>query len=87
LKNHSQKTYEILWNNEQWLPENYKQMLVRMEKDDWLTNYRTDRGIRFSMQNVLNKAQYLEKDLPVFDIFLENKICYKFILINSFLIF
>ncbi|MBN9338260.1 MAG: DUF479 domain-containing protein [Chryseobacterium sp.] len=73
LKNHSQKTYEILWNNEQWLPENYKQMLVRMEKDDWLTNYITDRGIRFSMQNVLNKAQYLEKDLPVFDIFLENK--------------
>jgi len=73
LKKHSAKTYKILWENEKWLPENYKKMLVRMEQDDWLSHYRTDQTIKFSIQNVLNKAKYLEKDLSVFDIFLNNK--------------
>lgn len=73
LKIHSAKTYKILWENEKWLPENYRKMLVRMEQDDWLSNYSQDQGIRFSMQNVLHKAKYLDKDLPVFDIFLQNK--------------
>jgi acyl carrier protein phosphodiesterase len=73
LKEHSEKAYKILWENEKWLPENYKRMLVRMEQDDWLTNYRQDQGIKFSMQNVLNKAKYLDQDIPVFDTFLKNK--------------
>ncbi len=73
LRNHSLKAYKILWENEKWLPENYKKMLVMMEQDDWLTNYRTDQGIKFSMQNVLNKAKYLNKDIPVFDAFMKNK--------------
>ncbi len=73
LKNHSLRTYKILWENKKWLPENYKRMLIRMEQDDWLTNYRQDQGIKFSMQNVLNKAKYLDKSIPVFDTFLKNK--------------
>lgn len=73
LKLHSAKTYKILWENERWLPENYRKMLVNMEHDDWLTNYRQDQGIKFSMQNVLHKAKYLEKDIPVFEVFLEHK--------------
>lgn len=73
LRQHALNTYRILWENEKWLPDNYKSLLTRMEQDDWLTNYRYDRGIRFSMQNVLNKAKYLDKDLPVFDIFFKNK--------------
>lgn len=73
LKLHSAKVYKILWENEKWLPENYKKMLVRMEQDDWLTNYRENQGIKFSMQNVLNKATYLEKNIPIFEVFLNNK--------------
>ena len=73
LKSHSEKTYKILWENEKWLPENYKRMLVRMEQDDWLSNYGQDQSIKFSMQNVLNKAEYLEKNIPVFDVFFRNK--------------
>ncbi|WP_419869861.1 acyl carrier protein phosphodiesterase [Chryseobacterium sp. CT-SW4] len=72
-KEHSLKTYKVLHQYEDWLPENFKMMLSKMEKDDWLYNYREDWGIKFSIQNVLNKAKYLEKDLPVFEIFLENK--------------
>lgn len=48
-------------------------MLERMQKDNWLFNYKEDWGIKFSMQNVLNKAKYLDKKLAVFEVFLKNK--------------
>lgn len=72
-KSHSLKVYSVLNAHEQWLPENFKKMLIKMEHDDWLYNYREDWGIKFSIQNVLNKAKYLDKDIPVFEAFLENK--------------
>lgn len=73
FKQFTEKTYQALWRNEPFLPENFRKMLVHMEKDDWLYNYQTEQGIKYSMQNVLNKAKYLEKDLPVFEAFLANK--------------
>ncbi|QIG90871.1 DUF479 domain-containing protein [Chryseobacterium sp. POL2] len=73
LLEHSKKVYKTLWDHEEWLPENFKRMLIKMEEDNWLYNYRQDWGIKFSIQNVLNKAQYLDKDLPVFQVFLDNK--------------
>ena len=72
-KDHSLKVYRVLNENSQFLPENFKKMLVKMEHDDWLYNYREDWGIKFSIQNVLNKAKYLEKDIPIFQAFLDNK--------------
>lgn len=73
LKEHSVKVYRVLRNHEAVLPENFMRMLDRMEKDNWLYNYRQDWGIEFSMKNVLNKAKFLKKDLPVYEVFLENK--------------
>ena len=73
LFNHSQKVYAALWKNEKWLPEILIRMLTKMEQDNWLYNYKNDWGIDFSMRNVLMKAKYLEKDLPVFQAFLDNK--------------
>ncbi|MBT2620856.1 ACP phosphodiesterase [Chryseobacterium sp. ISL-6] len=72
-KEHSSRVYRVLNENQKWLPENFKRMLVKMEADDWLYNYREDWGIKFSIQNVLNKAKYLDKDIPVFKAFLGNK--------------
>ena len=72
-KNHSLKVYQVLNENEQFLSENFKKMLAKMEQDDWLYNYREDWGIKFSIQNVLHKAKYLDKDIPVFQAFLDNK--------------
>ncbi|GEJ45278.1 ACP phosphodiesterase [Chryseobacterium sp. ON_d1] len=72
-KTHSLYVYSVLNAHQQWLPENFKRMLVKMEQDDWLYNYREDWGIKFSIQNVLNKAKYLDKDIPVFEAFLKNK--------------
>ncbi|MBU4537394.1 MAG: ACP phosphodiesterase [Weeksellaceae bacterium] len=73
LLNHSQRVYRVLRNHEKFLPENFLRMLDRMEKDNWLYHYREDWGIKFSLQNVLNKAKYLEKDTAVFEVFLHNK--------------
>ncbi|UOU99863.1 ACP phosphodiesterase [Chryseobacterium daecheongense] len=72
-KEHSLKVYRVLHQYEVWLPENLKRMLVKMELDDWLYNYRENQGIQFSMRNVLHKAKYLETDIPVFEAFLQNK--------------
>ncbi len=73
LKDHSERVYRVLRNHEKLFPENFHRMLDSMEKDNWLYNYREDWGIKFSIQNVLNKAKYLDKNTPVFDVFLQNK--------------
>lgn len=72
-KDHSLKVYRVLNEHYEFLPENFRRMLEKMEQDDWLYHYRHDQNIKFSMRNVLNKAKYLDKDIPVFDAFLNNK--------------
>ncbi|KQS89200.1 ACP phosphodiesterase [Chryseobacterium sp. Leaf394] len=72
-KSHSQNVYKVLNRHLHLFPENFKTMLSRMESEDWLYNYRTDRSIGFSMKNVLHKAKYLDKDIPVFEAFSDNK--------------
>lgn len=72
-KDHSRKVYRVLNEHYEFLPENFRRMLEKMEQDDWLYHYRQDQNIKFSMRNVLNKAKYLEKDIPVFEAFLDHK--------------
>ncbi|KIA85992.1 acyl carrier protein phosphodiesterase [Kaistella jeonii] len=73
LKNHAEKVYLVLRKYESLLPEKLVRMVNGMEKDNWLYNYKEDWGIKYSMQNVLNKAKYLDKDVPVFEVFMNNK--------------
>ena len=72
-KSHSIYVYSTLEKYKRLFPETFHRMLERMKSDDWLFNYREDWGIKFSMKNVLNKAKYLNPELPVFDVFMENK--------------
>ncbi|KUJ50811.1 ACP phosphodiesterase [Chryseobacterium sp. JAH] len=72
-KDHSLKVYRVLHENYEFLPDNFKYMLTRMEQDNWLYNYRHDQNIKFSMRNVLNKAKYLNENIPVYEAFLDNK--------------
>ncbi len=72
-KGHSRKVYRVLNEHYEFLPENFRRMLEKMEQDDWLYHYRYDQNIKFSMRNVLNKAKYLDKNIPVFEAFLANK--------------
>ena len=73
LRNHATNAYRALRKYEDYLPDRLLRMVNGMEKDNWLYNYKEDWGIKYSFQNVLNKAKYLEKDLEVFDLFLNNK--------------
>lgn len=73
LRNHAENVYRVLRKYEKLLPERLIRMVNGMEKDNWLYNYKEDWGIKYSMQNVLNKAKYLDKNLPVFEVFLHNK--------------
>lgn len=73
LKNHAEKVYQVLRKYEEFLPERLVKMVNGMQKDNWLYNYKEDWGIQYSMQNVLNKAKYLDKDLKVFEVFMNNK--------------
>lgn len=73
LEKHSQKVYAALRKHAHILPPALKNMAQRMEKDNWLLNYRQENGIKFSMQNILYKAKYLDKNIPVFEEFLRSK--------------
>lgn len=73
LKSHAEKVYGVLNEHRHLLPVNLSKMLFYMERDNWLYNYRFDRGIQFSMNNVLRKATYLTEKEPVFEVFLTNK--------------
>lgn len=73
FKTFTEKVYQKLWINESFLPENFRKMLVPMEKDNWLFNYQNDWGIGYSMRNVKRKAKYLDEEIPVFEEFLKHK--------------
>lgn len=73
LFDHSQRVYRVLRKYEHLFPLPFSRMLDRMEKDNWLYNYKENWGIEFSMKNVLNKAKYLDKNIPVYEVFLKNK--------------
>lgn len=72
-KLHSEKVYSALENHWEWLPISLKNILPKMKTDNWLYNYRHDWGMKYSLQHILNKAQYLDKETPVFQIFMDNK--------------
>lgn len=65
--------YSVLKKNAEYLPEGLLRMLTYMERDNWLYHYKDNQGIEFSMKNVLNKAKYLDKNIPVYEVFLNNK--------------
>jgi acyl carrier protein phosphodiesterase len=70
----SSHVYEVLNQYEEILPETFRKILPRMEKDNWLYNYRFDWGMEYSITNVLNKAKYLDNTIPVYGFFSITKI-------------
>lgn len=72
-KKHAERVYGVLNKYRAFLPERFLAFLPKMAREDWLFNYRYDRGVQFSLRNVLYKAKYLEKDVPVFEAFIESK--------------
>lgn len=65
--------YKVLYDNHEFLPNDFRKMLPRMEQENWLYNYRFDWGMEYSITNVLNKAKYLDNTVPVYGFFQHNK--------------
>lgn len=72
-KSHAERVYEVLESHLNYFPKSFENVLSRMKTDNWLYNYREDWGIEFSLKNVLNRAKYLDKNIPVFQVFLDHK--------------
>lgn len=69
----TENIYQVLYHHQSHLPESFQHILPKMQADNWLFNYRYDWGMEYSIRNVLNKAKYLDREMPVFDLFLEQK--------------
>ncbi len=65
--------YKVLYKYENILPDNFRQVLPRMQQDNWLYNYRFDWGMEYSIKNVQNRAKFLDKNAPVYGFFQHNK--------------
>lgn len=72
-KTYTEKTYHVLENNAEWLPEKLTKILPNMQQNDWLFNYRNDWAIEKSFIHLKRKAKYLDEEIPVFDLFLKHK--------------
>lgn len=72
LQQHAQSTYSILRQNIEHLPERFRQMLPYMQKQDWLSNYRSRLGIERSLAGLVSRSAYLDNSEIAFQIFEAN---------------
>lgn len=78
----AQHTYQTLDRYRPYFPENFDELFYYMRQHDWLYNYRFDRQIKNSFNNVSRRAKYLSINADdVFDAFQNNipflKGCYE----------
>jgi acyl carrier protein phosphodiesterase len=65
----SGKTYEMLDNNYQWLPDRFATMLPYMKQQNWLFNYRTRWGLAKSMGGLVRRSAHLTESETAFQLF------------------
>ncbi len=69
----TQKTYQTITTYLEILPEKFQQSFAYMQKDNWLYQYRTLKGIHKSFNGLVHRAQYLETDAqPAFEALVTN---------------
>jgi len=68
----SLNTYKMLSLYETILPERFRKMLPFMISQNWLYNYRFEKGIENSFAGLFRRAKYLESDPRIFEAFKEN---------------
>jgi acyl carrier protein phosphodiesterase len=72
LEYFANETYHALKNNEDILPEKFRNVLPYMINQNWLLNYRFEWGIENSFNGIFKRAKYLEKNNLVFKCFIKN---------------
>lgn len=72
LSQFSIETYKMLGKHESILPQRFNKILPFMISQDWLYNYRFEKGIENSFAGLFRRAKYLESDPRIFEAFKEN---------------
>jgi acyl carrier protein phosphodiesterase len=68
----AQKTYSILEQYHDWLPERFARMVPYMKSQNWLLNYRERWGIARSLEGLVYRAAYLQESATAFRLFEEH---------------
>lgn len=80
LSQFAEHTYSALSNFETILPQRFSKILPFMISQNWLYNYRFEKGIENSFAGIFRRAKYLENDPRIFQAFRKNyeqlKHCY-----------
>ena len=73
LKIFTQKTYQLLKLQSTHFPEKFAGMFPYMQEQNWLYNYRFDKGMQKSFGGLLRRAKYITEITTAYEIFLGNK--------------
>jgi acyl carrier protein phosphodiesterase len=77
----SGKTYDLLDNNQQWLPERFATIFPYMKQQNWLFNYRTKWGLEKSLGGVVRRSLHLKESETAFLLFEQHiqllQACYR----------
>jgi acyl carrier protein phosphodiesterase len=68
----AQRTYQVLEQQSDVLPERFLWMLPYMKAQDWLTNYQYRLGIERSLRGLVRRSAYLSDYAPAFALFNEH---------------
>ena len=72
LNTFAQNTYATLESNKIFLPEIFKNMLLKMKTQNWLYNYQFLWGMEKSFEGVVYRANYLDSSTEAFSAFKNN---------------
>lgn len=65
-------SYTVLEKYQNILPERFQKILPYMINQNWLFNYKFEKGIENSFNGIFRRAKYLESDPHIFNAFLKN---------------
>ena len=72
LKEFSRSTYQILENHSTHLPARFFHVFTYMKMEDWLYNYKFNKGIRKALHGLARRATYLKETDTAYQLFLEH---------------
>lgn len=66
------KVYETLHQFQEILPHNFGHMLTYMERDNWLYNYRSMKGMERGLERLQHRAKYMPPSKAAYQTFVGN---------------
>lgn len=73
LLDFTKETYKQLATREDYLPERFKNMLAKMQEQNWLYHYHSDYGMMQSFSGLKRRAKYINQVEKAFETFCKNK--------------